>query len=268
MLEQTATEQEQTSLVGDQPAAVPSTETEAASVAQTAAAVPFEFQSDEDIRKFAEQNERLRSYLEKQRLDGEHAGRQKRDKELRLERGDESVAREYQRQLLDRYGVEISDEDLREAPSFIKANRDRERVDYWTTHTNAVLDAYDARERENITNALSAFEGEPDQIEQISRQVIDEAVKRQSGKRVSELTLADIPAESKLYQSIKDYMGTEMAKEAAAQAQEKEAPPPPPRVPVGDAARGKTKADYASLTPNQIANLPDDEYRIAMGYAG
>lgn len=237
-----------------------------AAAAQGVAAIDWANISDDDLLSAVEQREAYQKRIKQERDNGFNAGKQNRDKELRLERGAEDVARAWQEHISEKYGVELDESDRREAPLWVKANRDRERVEYWTTHTNQVLDAYDAKERDNIANALAAFDGEPDQIEQISRQVIDEAVKRQSGKRIADLTLDDIPAGSKLHTSIRAFMDEEMAKEAAAQAQEREAQPPPPRTSEGGASVSRTQASYANLTPQQIADLPEDEFRVAMGY--
>lgn len=260
----TAVVSEQPEAIEEQQIAVPPVVAEV--VAVDAGAVPFRFQDDDDIRAHAEQDERLRSYLEKQRLDGMNDGKQRRDKELRLERGTEEVARAYEQHLASKYGFDLDDVDKREAPLFVRANRDRERHDYWRTNTEAVLDVFDVAERSRITAALEQFEGRPDEVETIARQVIDTAVERQSTRKLSGLTLADIPKDSPLWAEVEEFKRSEAEKEFTARAQERETPPAPPRTPVGGVGTQRTRADYANLTPTEIADLPETEYRIAMGY--
>lgn len=231
----------------------------------------FDFDSPEGLTH-ALDHPALKAKLDEERKkaqdDGFNAGRQKRDKELRLERGNEDVARAWRDQLAAKYGVELDESDQREAPLWVQANRDRERAEYWHTMTNQVLDAFDARERAQIEQHLESFDGLADQMEQLGRQVIDEAVKRQSSTRLSALTLADIPEGSALHASVQQHISEEVAKELEAREAEAKVQnaPKPPRTPVGATATTKTQADYASLTPAQIAELSEDEYRVAMGY--
>lgn len=268
MLDQTATEQDQPLAPVDQPIeAMPAVASEAVPAAQVEA-VPFEFQSDDDIRALAERSERLRTYMERQRLDAGNAARQQRDRELRLERGNAEVAQAWEQQILRDHGVELDDNVRRELPLVVQANREAERALQWRTSTEAVLDAFDVRERDQITAALDGFDGNADQMEQLARQVIDTAVSRTSSKRIADLTLADIPENSTLHGDLRKHIEAEVAKEIEAREAEARASnaPRPPRTPAGGQATTRTQADYADLSPQQIADLPDDEYRLAMGY--
>lgn len=243
-------------------AAVESAQVGAASTPQ------FDFDTDEGIRAALAASERLRGFVDKTKNDGFNAGRQNRDKELRLERGSEDVARAWQEHLADKYGIELDEADRRDSPLWVKANRDAERTTYWRTATETVLDAFDVRERAQIEQALEQFEGHPDQMEQIGRQVVDEAVKRREHARIADLPLAEVPEGSRLWKDIEEYKASEVRKEIEARAQERDTPPPPPNTPVGAAGTGRTQADYARLSPSEIAALPDEEYRIAQGYRG
>ncbi len=238
-----------------------------------ASAPTFDFESDEGIAHVLETVPQLRARLEAERKkandDGFNAGRQNRDKELRLERGSEEVARQWQNHLADKYGIELDEADQRESPLWVRASRDRERHDYWRTQTEQVLDAFDVADRQKITAALEQFEGMPDQVEAIARQVIDTAVSRQSERRIADMTVEEVlalPTSSKLRASFEAYKDAELAKEAEAKAQERDVPPPPPRTPAGGVATARTQNDYANLSPEAIAELPEAEYRIAMGY--
>lgn len=234
-----------------------------------AASTPtFDFDTDEGITAAIQANPRLAERFRKQQDDGFNAGRQNRDKELRLERGTEDVARAYQEHLAEKYGIELDEADRREAPLWVRANRDRERTELWATNANAVMDAFDVNERAQITAALEQVADMPEQTEQIARQVYDEAVKRQTVRRIASLTMEDIPQGSPLWQSMQAHVRAEFDKEQAAQAQEHEPQAEPPRVPVGNSAPPRTRAFYAQMSPEEIADLPEDEYRIAMGYGG
>lgn len=235
-------------------------------------AAQFNFDTDEDIERALESIPQLRARFDKERGkaqdDGFNAGKQRRDKELRLERGNEDVARAWQQAVLRDHGVELDESVLREAPLWVQANREAERASYWRTNTEAVLDAFDAHDREQITTALDGFDGNADQMEQLARQVIDTAVARTSAKRIAGLTLADIPESSALHGDLRKHIDAEVAKEIEARAAEARTPSatPAPNLPRGNQATPRTQADYAAMTPQQIANLPDDEYRLAMGY--
>lgn len=235
-------------------------------------AAQFKFDTDEDVAQALESIPQLRARLEAERRkaqdDGFNAGRQRRDKELRLERGNEDVARAWQQAVLRDHGVELDESVLREAPLWVQANREAERATYWRTNTEAVLDAFGVGERDQITTLMDGFDGNAEQMEQLARQVIDTAVARTSAQRIAGLTLADIPETSTLHGDLRKHIEAEVAKEIEARAQEAKASsaPPPPRTPTGAAATTRTQADYAAMSPAEIAALPDGEYRVAMGY--
>lgn len=241
---------------------------EAAGPGAEAASPTYDLSSEDGVRAAIAAHETLRKAFTKQQDDGFQAGRQNRDKELRLERGTEETARAYQEHLAEKYGIELDEADRREAPLWVRAARDTERAHYWQTTSEAVLDAFSVPERESIRAAFTQFEGLPDQMEQIGRQVIDEAVKRQTQTRVSTLALDDIPKDSALWKAVDAHVTSEVEKELAARLAEKPAMDNPPRTPVGAQASARTQADYARFTPEQIAVLPDAEYRIAMGFPG
>lgn len=241
---------------------------EAAGPGAEAASPTYDLSSEDGVRAAIAAHEALRKAFTKQQDDGFQAGRQNRDKELRLERGTEETARAYQEHLAEKYGIELDEADRREAPLWVRAARDTERATYWQTTSEAVLDAFSVTERESIRAAYAQFEGLPDQMEQIGRQVIDEAVKRQTQTRVSTLALDDIPKDSALWKAVDAHVTSEVEKELAARLAEKSPVDNPPRTPVGAQASTRTQADYARFTPEQIAVLPDAEYRIAMGFPG
>ncbi len=234
--------------------------------AEAAQAPTFDFTSEDGVRAAIAANPTLQKVFEQQQTNGFNAGRQNRDKELRLERGTEETARAWQQHLMEKYGVELDEADRRESPLWVRANRDTERANLWRTNAEVVLDAFDVSERAAITAALEQFDGLPDQMEQIGRQVVDEAVKRQTHKRVGALTLDDIPKDSSLWTAVQAHVRSEVDKELEARAAEKPAVDNPPRTPVGGAATQKTRADYAHLSPQQIADLPPAEYAIAQGW--
>lgn len=226
----------------------------------------FDFDSDEGITAALASLPKLSERFRKQQDDGFQNGRQNRDRELRLERGSEETAKAWQEHLASRYGIELDEADRQQAPLWVKANRDRERTDYWRSNTDAVLDAFDVNERSRIAAALEQFEGRPEETEAVARQVYDTAVSRQVDRRVADLTIDTVPKDSKLWTSVQEYARTEAEKEFKAQAQERETPPAPPRTPVGAVGHTRTRADYANLSPTEVADLPEAEYRVAMGY--
>lgn len=251
----------------EQTAQAAATGTDAAAGTGAEAASPtFDFDSEDGVRAALESLPTLRKLVEQRQNDGFNAGRQNRDKELRLERGTEDTARAWQEHLSEKYGVELDEADRRQAPLWVRANRDLERANYWRDTSAAVLDAFDVTERATIEAAFTQFDGLPDQMEQIGRQVVDEAVKRQTQKRVATMKYAEIPEGSALRKEIDELVASEAAKEIAAQQAEKPSVANPPRTPAGAQATGRTQADYARLTQQQIADLPEEEYRIAMGY--
>lgn len=237
-----------------------------------ATAAEFKFDTDEDVERALESIPQLRARLEKERSkaqdDGFQNGRQRRDKELRLERGNEDVARAWETAVLRDHGVELDESVRREVPLWVTANREAERELFWRTNAEVVLDAFDVPDREQITAYIESFEGQPEQMEQLGRSVVDRAVARTAAKQVAALTLADIPESSALHGDVRKFIDAEVTKEIEARAAEAKAPPgaPAPLLPRGNQATPRTQADYAVMTPVQIANLPDDEYRIAMGY--
>src|SRR5665213_2334218 len=145
-------------------------------------AVPtFDLTTPEGVRAAAEQFPAMKAVFS----DYENAATQRRDRQIRLERGTEDVARAWQDHLASTYGVQLNEADKKDAPLWVRANRDTERAAYWRTQTEQVLDAYDVSDRQKITAALEEFDGLPEQTEAVARQVIDTAVSRMSERRIA-----------------------------------------------------------------------------------
>ena len=259
-------EADQTPTGVEQPQAVNQSPEE--SVPAGEGAVPFDYSqiNDDWIREAREKAPALKGMLERERLNGENTGRQKRDREIATERGSEDVARAWQEQVLARHGVELSEDVRRQAPLWVQANRTTERLNAAKSLIDKAATAFELGEQQNLSAYMETLVDSPDAMEELALQVVNAASERSSSKKLRDLTVDDIPKDSKFWTSFEEFKKSEFEKEAAAQAQEREAPPPPPRTPHGGASVQRTQSDYANLTPSQIASLPEEEYRIAMGY--
>ena len=231
-------------------------------------AVPFDYSqiNDEWIREAREKAPALKGMLERERLNGENTGRQRRDREISTERGSEQVARAWEERVLAQYGVTLDETDRRQAPLWVQANRTTERVNAAKSLIDKASSAFELGEQQNLTAFVDTLVESPEALEELALQVVNAASERLSSKKLRDLTIDDIPKDSAFYASFEAFKKAEFEKEAAAQLQEREAPPPPPRTPSGGASAQRTQSDYANLSPTAIASLPEEEYRIAMGY--
>ena len=85
--------------------------------------------NDEWLKNALDRSETLKSRLKQEQDNGFNAGKQHRDKELRLEKGTEDTARAYHAWVAEqiRYGAD-PDQFSKQTPLYVKANRDVERV--------------------------------------------------------------------------------------------------------------------------------------------
>jgi hypothetical protein len=269
--EQTAvldTEQTQTQDDGQTLEAVTTPEP-AESVRAEAEAAGVNLSTFDGIEAFRKEHPEFEQYLKKVQDDGFNAGRQKRDKELRLERGNEEVARKVMDSFAQKYGVELDDADRRDLPLWVDANRTVERVAAATRIITKGLDSFalDDEAKAAYIEQIAALADEPDRLESIAEQVMRAGSGTLAQQSIGGLTLAEVPKDSRLHASIQAHLEAEqtrlkeeMEKELAARASEREPVENRPRLPNGSAPAGGAER-YMNMTAQEASRLPASEYR-------
>ncbi len=217
----------------------------------------FDFgQVDEQwIQNALERSEALKNWAKQQQDNGFNAGRQRRDKELRLERGSEDVARAVQERWRQKYGVELDEEDQREAPLWAAANRSAARYEIARSFVEGELDAFDPEDRERITSVMDRLDDDPDAMEQVRDQVLEIARNRRATSMIADLTLDEVPQNSRLRADLDQHIRSEVEKELAARLAERETVDNPPPTPAGGSAVPKTLGDLKNMSRDEITTL-------------
>jgi hypothetical protein len=269
--EQTAVlEAEQTpaEVVAQTEQAAQTPEAVADSVGTEAEATAFDLTTFEGIEAFRRENPHLDAYFKKVNDDGFNAGRQKRDKELRLERGTEEVSRAAMDALAQKYGIEFDDSDKRDLPLWVRANRDAERVSAATKIISKGLHSFglDDEARAAYIEQIEALADEPDRLESIAEQVMAAGSGRMAESRIGNLTLGEVPKDSRLHASLQAFIEAreahfkqELEKELAAREAERPAVDNRPRLPKGSVPAGGAER-YKTMTPAELAKLSPSEW--------
>ena len=254
---------------------LPVTEELGQAVAEAAATEPvaaieqsvadFDLSTIDGIRRAAEQNPVLREWREQ----GFEAGRQKREKELRDERGSDEAAQAHHEWVVSQLALGVDPKDLaKQTPTFVSANRNRARVEQARTYAERVLDAFSVEERGQITTALELLADEPDRIEEIVSGVIDTALERKSSAKIAELTfdqlLEQYGPDSAVRKTAEAWARSQAEQELEARQMETETKPNPPR-PASNGGAGVTSIDrLAAMSEAEqkqyIASLSDEEF--------
>lgn len=240
--------------------AVASTGAEAAEGGAEAAPTEFDLNTQEGIDSFRQQNPAFDAYL-KQRVDSAFdAGRQKADKEFRLKQGVEDVGRAALQSLAQKHGFTPDDEDNKNL-LWVGPNRAAERVNAATKIIFSGIDAFglDDEAKDAYREQISALSDDPDRLESIAKQVIDVGAQRVAESRIGNLTLDEVPKDSRLWASYRSTLEQEVAKELEARAAEKPVLENAPRTPVGSVPAGGADR-FRSMTPAQLAQLPPNEW--------
>lgn len=226
------------------------------------AAAEYDLSTQEGIIALRQSNPAFDAYVKQQADSAFDAGRQKRDKELRLERGTEDVSRAAMDALSKKYGFELDEADKNDLPLWVKANRTAERVSAAQTVIFKALDPLGVSDDEKALyrEQIEAMADEPDRLEGIAAQVLALGAERTANERIGTLTLDEVPKDSRLHASIQAHIASELEKELGARAAEKDPVENPPRTPRGTAPAGGTER-YANMTPQEIASLPAEEWR-------
>jgi len=265
-------EREQTAVVDEVQTEEPSVQTEQAAVEGTEAGdsgngAEFDWNriDDEWLKNAVERSETLKSRLKQEQDNGFNAGKQHRDKEIRLERGTEDTAKAWQRYVSEQIAAgHDPDEFSKQTPLYVKANRDVERVNAAKAIIEDVADVFSEDDRARINAVVEAIADDPDQMRTLARELRETAASRLSSKQVAELTLDKVPEGSALHKSIQEHIASEAAKEIEAKQMEQNQKQNPPRTSNG-AAAGDPLASLARLDSDsrvkELAN--NDELREA-----
>jgi uncharacterized protein (UPF0335 family) len=234
---------------------------EAVEVGAEAASGEYDLSTQEGIMALRKSNPAFDAYVKQQVDSSFAAGKQNAEKQIRLERGTEDVSRAALDAYARKYGFELDENDRKELPLWVKANRDAERVNTARAFISESLDRLGLpdEERNVYVEQIDALADEPDRLEKIAKDLYEVGTQRGADSKVGNLTLDEVPKDSRLHSSIRAYMEAEIEKELEARASERlqvENPPPTPRgsVPAGGAER------YRNMTPAELARLSPSDW--------
>jgi len=221
--------------------------------------------NDEWLKNALDRSEALKSRLKQEQDNGFNAGKQHRDKELRLERGNEDTARAYHKWVADQIANGVDPEEFaKQTPLYVNANRATERVNAAKAIIEDVAEVFSEDDQARIEAVVEAIADDPDQMRKLARELRDTAANRLSSKQIAELTLDRVPKDSALHKSIQEHIASEAAKEIEAKQMEQNQKQNPPRTSNG-AAAGDPLASLARLdSDSRIKELVNnDELREA-----
>lgn len=253
-------EQEQTAVLDAQQTGVPGNDQTLEAGVQTDAAVPAEDRAEFDysqinedwIRAALDRSDVLKRVIKEREDNGFNAGRQKRDKELRLEQGSAEAAQRYHAWVVEQIELGADPNEIKkQTPLWVKANRDTERVTTAKTYAEKVLDAFNVEERDNITQAFDLIMDDPDRVDELTSMVLNEALTRTSKSKIASLSLDDIPKDSALWTAVQSHIQNEVQKEYEAKLKEREPEPNAPSLPAGNVSSADVLTKFKAMTPDE-----------------
>ena len=221
--------------------------------------------NEEWLKNALERSEVVKNRLKQEQDNGFNAGKQHRDKELRLERGNEDTARAYSKWVAEQIANGVDPEEFsKQTPLYVKANRDVERVNAAKAIIEDVAEVFSEDDQARIDAVVEAIADDPDQMRKLARELRNTAADRLSSKQIAELTLDRVPKDSALHKSIQEHIAAEATKEIEAKQMEQNQKQNPPRTSTGGAA-GDPLASLARLdSASRIKELVgNDELREA-----
>ena len=231
-----------------------------------AEAVPsLDWSNPDTIKKLREQDRAFNAYLKQLADSSYNAGRQKRDQELRLERGYADVATAYQKHLAEKYGVELDPEDAQALPMWVASNRNwaiAETARALIKNSSSVFGIEDTSALEALLENLT-----PAQLEDVATQTIaavnTTAEKKAVDRFMEALGEGDIDQHPRLHDLVKARVAREVEAELKAQHLEANKPVNPPSTTGGAADGPMTPHRFNSMNPSDrlqyILSLNDTE---------
>lgn len=191
-----------------------------------------------------------------------------RDRErerIRREQGSNERAQQYHAWLTEQIESGKSAEEIaKQTPTFVKANQDYVTAETARAWVETALPHFGVQEQEVLNSVLEGFieSGDVEGLKELAGKTWNAAAAKVKQSAVSDLSLSDIPADSKLHQDVQAHIQSEVEKELAAREKERvETPENPPRTPSGGAPAGIDNLD--SMTPEArkayFNSLTDDE---------
>lgn len=186
--------------------------------------------------------------------------------QLKREQGANERVQQYHQWLAEQVANGASAEEIaRETPTFVKANEDFARVEVAKAFANKALDGFglDDETRSAYAEQIEALTTEPERLYAIAEQLWEQGASRFTENRVNErignLTLDEIPKDSRLHASLQAHIESEVTKELEARAAEKEPVANPPRTPKGTPGVDASSR-YLAMSPQEQARLTPEEW--------
>jgi hypothetical protein len=230
---------------------------------------PSLLESDEGILKIAEQYPNLKGLLEKQRKDGENIGRQRLESELRKDMGSVARAQAYHENLLRKIEETgyIPPELARQTPLMVKANEDWVKSQLSKAWVEATLANFGESEAGVIRSILDSMEENPDGMVDIASKTWEAAAKAVKAKHLTDLSLEEIPQDSKLHKQISEKVQKEIETEMNARNVQGNRRTNAPTTPSGAIAGGMNAEEIINMSDADrqrwMSKLSDSEFKKA-----
>jgi hypothetical protein len=222
----------------------------------------FDLSTDAGIRAAIEANPQLRGFFDKTRSDTENTVRQRLEAQMRREKGADALARQWQQQLAQKYGIELDPEDLAQGPLWISANEDSKRAEILRSLTTQAIEIATPEEQ----TALKALLEEADSADAVTKitaatlEALQGRIRRQALEELDPEALAEHP-------KFKEYIAAYKAREAEAELNAREIErtrlEAPPQTPTGQGTTAMSKTQLDAMAPaarlSYLATLSDEE---------
>lgn len=230
---------------------------------------PSLLESDEGILKIADKYPNLKGLLEKQRKDGENIGRQRLESELRKDMGSIARAQAYHENLIKKIEETgyIPPELIRQTPLMVKANEDWVKSQLSKAWVEATLNNFGESEAGVIRSILDSMEENPDGMVDIASKTWEAAAKTVKAKTLTDLSLDEVPQDSKLYKQIAEKVQKELETELNARNLQGNRRTNAPTTPSGAIAGGMNAEEIINMSDADrqrwMSKLSDSDFKKA-----
>ena len=222
----------------------------------------FERMTPADLKAAAEKYPNLQSWRE----EGFEAGRQKRERELRMEQGSREAAIRAQEWLIDQLNQGADPAELaKQTPIWVQANEANVRAELFSGLATQAADLLgDDPQAATIRSLVTSLEGKPDELQQVATAAMAAVQSSTKASSLNEILNADtlevIPTGSKLRAAIAAKVEADVAAELRARAIEANKQEQPPATPSGKApgASALEQLKSASTFDDRVAQLVAD----------
>lgn len=205
-----------------------------------------------DLKALSEKNPVIREYREQ----GFEAGRQKRERELRMEQGSREAAEQYHRMVIDmiEQGKDL-DEIKRTTPVYVAANEARTRAELSRALIEQSIEALgDDPAAQSLRSLTETLEGKPEELLTVAQAALNAVSSRAMAQALADFDPEGVSDNAPVRAKLIAWRDREVAAELKAREIEAKKRENPPEVPTGNG--------QALSALEQLQHINDSERRV------